>query len=153
MAQQPIAPERVKAVREAIPEDVFEALIEREVAIRLEHAEAVRVEKAQAQRAKSRGRHPRYPEVLSGNYRRSRAPKSSVEDRRYVPGAIRHWRKVHGLSVRDAQARIGYSPTSTNWEHWERGFTCPPYEALLRIIAATGLGYWVDEDNARVAGS
>jgi hypothetical protein len=38
------------------------------------------------------------------------------------------------------------SPKSSSWNHWERGFVSPPYHALLRIIAATGLGYWNDED-------
>ena len=94
-----------------------------------------------------------YAALQAGETRRKRAPrggprgraKSMLEDRELVPAAMRHWRKVHGLSIRQAQARIGYSVNSCSWRHWEDGHVAPPYRTLLLIIAATGLGYWIDE--------
>jgi transcriptional regulator with XRE-family HTH domain len=85
--------------------------------------------------------------VSTGAYKRKLRPRTSVEDRLYAPAALEHWRKVHGLSQREAQARIGYSERSCSWAHWESGFVIPPYGTLLRIMAATGLGYWVDSEN------
>ncbi len=48
---------------------------------------------------------------------------------------------MHGLSPGKALARIGYAKRSQSWSNWESGYTAPPYETLLRIIAATGLGH------------
>lgn len=81
---------------------------------------------------------------LPNNKGRKHGPKRPVaraEDRRYVAGALRHWRKIHGLNRSEAASRIGYSPTSNVWQRWEQGATAPSYEALLRIISATGLGF------------
>lgn len=125
---------RLEAVKAAIPPDVLGALQE----------EVLAEERQRSRDAKKAG--ASYREIVSGIHVRQHAPRSSVEDRRFVPGALRHWRRVHGLSTQEAQARIGYSTRSCSWRHWEEGARCPPYETLLRIIAATGLGYWVDED-------
>lgn len=124
---------RLEAVKGAIPPDVLEALQDE-------------ILEEERQRWRDVRHSASYKEVVSGAWVRKKAPQSSVEDRRYVPGALRHWRKVHGLSIRDAQGRIGYSQRSCSWRHWEEGARCPSYETLLRIIAATGLGYWVDEE-------
>lgn len=80
---------------------------------------------------------------------RRRKPMSRPEDRQYVANSIRHWRKTHDLTVEQASARIGYGITGNAWRTWEKGTAAPPYETLLRIIAATGLGYWVDHDRRR----
>lgn len=73
-------------------------------------------------------------------------PQALADDRRFVPGALYHWRRIHGLSQREAQARLGYSLESNTWALWESGRSAPPYKTLLRIISATGLGYWVDTE-------
>jgi hypothetical protein len=49
-----------------------------------------------------------YRAISEGRYRRKVRPKIGLEDRGYVPAALRHWRKVHNLTARQAQARIGY---------------------------------------------
>jgi hypothetical protein len=46
---------------------------------------------------------------------------------------------VHGLSDIEAQVRIGYSPKSSTWRDWESERTAPSYDALLLIIASTGM--------------
>lgn len=132
MSQEKETEERLAAIKAAIPEDLYAALAK----------EAIEENK----RKKGTDRKPSlsYRSMAEGKSR-VRAPKAHARDRRYVPGALRHWRRVHGISMRDAQARIGYSTTSTAWSHWENEFAAPSYETLLRIIAATGLGYWVDE--------
>jgi transcriptional regulator with XRE-family HTH domain len=89
----------------------------------------------------------RYKAITTGAYRRRVRPQASADDRRYVPGALRHWRIVHGLSLRAAQARIGYSQTSCSWSHWESGTIAPPYATLLRILAASGMRYTGESDN------
>lgn len=124
-----VDPARLKAVKEAIPEDVLDAL---------------RTEAVWEYRFAKR-RKPSYAAVVDGLTPRKKAPLSFPEDRKYIPGALRHWRKVHGLTMKQAQSKIGYSPNSSSWSHWEFGFDAPPYQTLLRIIAATGLGHWVDD--------
>jgi DNA-binding transcriptional regulator YiaG len=76
----------------------------------------------------------------------NKRPVAKYEDRRYIPAALRQWRRVHGLSASEAQARIGYSEKGNMWRLWEMGRYAPPYEALLRILAATGIGHWVDAE-------
>lgn len=73
-------------------------------------------------------------------------PEAKVEDRQWVPAALKHWRNVHGLTAHQAQQRIGYSVKGNQWARWEAGMAAPPYEALLRILAITGLGHWVDSE-------
>ena len=75
-----------------------------------------------------------------------KAPRSSRSDRDYIPAALRNWRSAHGLSQRQAQARIGMSSKTNSWGLWESGATAPTYKNLLKIIAATGLGHWLDEE-------
>lgn len=123
----------MEAIREVIPPEVL-AVLKQEG-----------VDEAK-QRWRALRKVPTDGEVASGVWKRRTAPKSTVEDRRYVPGALRHWRKVHGLSPGEALARIGYAKRSRTWANWEVGRSAPPYETLLRIIAATGLGHWVDEE-------
>lgn len=139
--------EQLKAVRDAIPPEILEAIVNRELDERRAAKAAERSEKIMVE-------HPpqpatgRYAAVRSGAHkRRSRPIVAQVEDRAYVAGALRHWRRVHGLTQRQAAERIGYSPTAASWRHWEQGFVAPPYRVLLLIIASSGLGYWVDKDN------
>lgn len=122
-----------------IPREVLEAAVAAE--LRQRRADAIR---RRAERKARETRQPdtgRYAAVSSGQHRRRQRPVSSPEDRKWVPGVLRHWRDMHRLSQREAQARIGYSPTSNSWRNWESGFVVPSYSTLLRIIAATGLGY------------
>lgn len=131
-------PEALDQVIAAIPPDLMEAIVGRHLSRKREE----RIEKkAKMPKQPETGR---YKAIASGKYRRKTRPTAKPEDRQYVAGALRHWRRVHGLSYREAQARIGYSPRSCSWRHWEDGFVTPPYQTLLRIIAATGLGYWQD---------
>jgi transcriptional regulator with XRE-family HTH domain len=83
---------------------------------------------------------------IEASARATPRPQASVDDRQFVPGALAHWRRVHGLSQREAQTRVGYSSESNTWARWEAGTMAPPYRVLLRVLAATGLGYWVDTD-------
>jgi transcriptional regulator with XRE-family HTH domain len=78
-----------------------------------------------------------------------KAPRSSRSDRDYIPAALRNWRKAHGLSQKQAQARIGMSSKTNSWGLWESGLTAPTYKNLLKIIATTGLGHWLDEERRR----
>ena len=96
--------------------------------------------------APERGRHAA---ITSGRYAPVKKPQSAASDRQYVAGALKHWRAINRLTVREASARVGYSPTSSSWSSWERGVSAPPYRVLLRILAATGLGSWIDADLAR----
>jgi hypothetical protein len=72
------------------------------------------------------------------------APASKAADRQYVPATLKHWRNIHGLTQKQATARIGLSLRSNAWSLWESGQRAPTYENLLKIIAASGLGHWVD---------
>jgi len=71
--------------------------------------------------------------------KRVNRPQASADDRRFVPGALRQWRMVHGLSTVEAQVRIGLSPKSSTWRDWEDERNAPPYKVLLQILAATGM--------------
>jgi hypothetical protein len=85
--------------------------------------------------------------LLDGRTRK-RAPQSDPEDRLYVPAALTHFRRVHGLTCAEASERVGYAENGRSWQLWESGRVAPPYGTLLRIIAATGLGHWHDESHA-----
>lgn len=74
-------------------------------------------------------------------------PVMKPEDRKYAAAAVRHWRRVHGLTQVQAAQRLGYSPGSPVFNSWEKGRTMPPYGSLLRMLMASGLGHWTDEDN------
>jgi hypothetical protein len=97
-----------------------------------------------AERRRNRPRTPplrnRYRDLRSGVKVTIRRPLARVEDRRFVPAALRHWRLTHDLTPEQAQARVGLSPRSCSWRHYEDGYMAPPYLMLLKIIAATGLG-------------
>jgi hypothetical protein len=77
---------------------------------------------------------------------RGRRPITRRDDRRHIPAVLKQWRRVHGLTQHEAQVRVGYSDKSNMWALWESGRFAPPYEALLRIIAATGIGHWTDRE-------
>lgn len=132
-------------VRRAVGQEAWDKAISAELSERRMRSAAKRAEKRAA-----RARRPPQPErgrfaaVSSGRHRRVSKPTSNPDDRAYVPGALRHWRRVHDLTPAQAQQRVGYSPKSPTWRNWEAGYVCPPYLTLLRIIAATGLGYWTD---------
>lgn len=131
--------------RNQVPPDVLAAAVE----LALREQRSKNVAKSQERREKKKARppqpkHGKYRAVASGQYRRVSRPVARPEDRQYVPGALAHWRQVHGLSKQDAQARIGYSPNSSTWQQWEDGVVAPPYLALLKMIGATGLGYWTE---------
>jgi hypothetical protein len=144
-----VTPELRERVAEIDPE-LLDAAIALELRDRRERAIAAtrgeRVDKPERKQQPTRGR---FRAVTSGSHKRSLRPQSKVEDRKYVAGALRHWRLIHDLAPAQAQARIGYSPRSTSWSHWESGYVVPPYETLLRIIAATGLGLAADLDDRR----
>jgi hypothetical protein len=126
---------------------VLDAFVDGELDRRRQAAAAARAERkderAEHTPAPTRGR---YRAITSGKHKARLKPRATVEDRRWVPGVLRHWRRVHDLSPAQALARIGYSSKSSTWRHWEAGFVAPPYEALLLIIAATGLGHWIDQE-------
>jgi transcriptional regulator with XRE-family HTH domain len=129
---------------------VLAAAVQLEIMDRREAARNRRVENKDAKgRANRQPRRGRFKAISSGRYARRSKPQSSVDDRRFVPGALRHWRQIHGLSLSEAQHRIGYSSKSTAWTHWENGYSAPPYRTLLYIIIATGLGHAIDEDPRR----
>ena len=138
------SPDVITRAQEAgIEPEVLQAAVERELTIRRAAAIARRAEKKAEQDAA--GRQPetgRHRAVTSGAWKRRTRPVAQAEDRHYVPAALEHYRRVHGLSPSQAQARIGYAPRSSIWRQWESGVVAPPYLALLKIIAATGLGYW-----------
>lgn len=128
--------------RDGIPEDVLKAAVERELQERQVKRDAKSTARQRQGKLPTAGR---YRSISSGAYKRRQRPVAKVEDRQYVPGALRHWRMVHGgVSMHEAQARIGYSPKSSTWQQWEDGIVAPPYLALLKILAATGLGYWTE---------
>jgi len=136
-------------------EDIPPALLEEAVSRRLREIRDSKRE--ERMRAMGRFGDPQpetsaFKAISEGRYRRKMRPKIMLEDRGFVPAALRHWRQVHNLTARQAQARIGYSPRSCSWSHWESGFVAPPYRTLLAIIAATGLGYWVDDERAAGVG-
>jgi hypothetical protein len=141
------SPEQLEAVKRELPEDLFEALVNHELAIRRELKIAARQEARDRARRMAPGRRNRYRAIVSGQARYRERPVATAEDRQYVPGALRHWRQVHGINTREAQTRIGYSPRSSSWRHWEDGFVAPPYQTLLRIIAATGLSLRAAHDD------
>lgn len=87
----------------------------------------------------------RYRMIRSGEYKPTRRPRSHPSDRLLVGGALRAWRLALGLNQRQAQVRIGYSYSSQTWHMWEAGITCPPYRALLLILAASGFGHVANE--------
>jgi transcriptional regulator with XRE-family HTH domain len=76
---------------------------------------------------------------------KDRRPRSTASDHRWVPGALAHWRRVHGITAEQAATRTG-AADGHQWSLWERGEVTPTYMDLLRIVAATGLGYWIDAD-------
>jgi transcriptional regulator with XRE-family HTH domain len=134
MAEEGVSKERLEAIKAAIPPEVYRALIK----------------EAEGERRKRYPRSVPRQDIISGKRKRHQAPKSSADDRRFVPAALLHWRTVHGLTQQEAQLRIGYSEFSTAWSAWERGWTAPSFEVLLRIIAATGLGHWVEDQHADI---
>lgn len=89
---------------------------------------------------------PRPRAIPDNTPRRKRRPRASSADREWVPHALKHWRRVHGLSGEQAARRIGFQGATT-WASWERGRTVPSYETLLRILAMTGLGHWTDDEH------
>jgi transcriptional regulator with XRE-family HTH domain len=130
---------------ESIPPDVLAAAVQRELEQRRLAAQAQKAEARERREAlpqlPARGRHRA---VSSGAVPRRKRPVSEVSDRQHVPGALRHFRTVHGLTRAEALTRIGYSPRSSAWKQWEEGVNAPPYLALLKIIAISGLGYWTE---------
>lgn len=144
------SPEQLKMIRDAIPPAALEAILERELEERRAIRQEDRRERQMEERAGRTSPQPkvgRHAAVLSGAHKRWKRPKADPDDRRYVPGVLKHFRRVHGLTQREAGARIGYSPKSSNWRNWESGFSAPPYRTLLKIIGSVGLGYWVDHDH------
>jgi hypothetical protein len=127
--------EQLQAVRDTLPEDLLDAVVAREI-------------RAGARERKSAARERHKLRKSGAALTRSRRPEALLDDRRLAPGVLKHWRRVHGLTQRQAQERIGYSATGHTWARWESGLTCPPFRALLKIIAATGLGFWTDPDNS-----
>jgi transcriptional regulator with XRE-family HTH domain len=134
-----------RADTSGVPDDVRKAIV-------AEYFDDLRARKRAERMARQEGPPQpstgRYKAISSGAYRRKQRPQMDVSDRQYVPAALRHWRQVHNLTQRQAQVRIGYSASAKSWSHWEQGFVAPPYRTLLAILAATGLGYWVDEEAA-----
>lgn len=134
-----LTPELIAAIA-ALPDGALEAAVNREIQTRRERRIDRRVEaKDRAglmDPLPTRGRH----HTLVAKRRRRNRPQVSVDDIKWIPGALRQWRTAMNMSPTQAQAAIGYSPRSSTWRDWESGRTVPPYEALLRIIARTG---WV----------
>jgi transcriptional regulator with XRE-family HTH domain len=135
--------EAIAQVRDAITaapggEDLLEALIDDTLAMRREVRVAERTEAADEAGETKPPAHT-YREITSGVARRRNRPVAEVEDRAYVPGALRWWRQIHGLTPAEAGERVGYSPRSSVWRQWEAGFVVPPYRTLLLIIAASGM--------------
>jgi hypothetical protein len=127
---------------EDVPAHVREQIIKEELARRSRENRARRMQ----QKARTHPDTGKWVAVQSGRHKRLQRPPgpsglTHVDDRQYVPGVLRHFRRVHGLSQIQAQVRIGYSATSSSWRNWESGFVVPPYRVLLAIIASTGLGY------------
>ena len=138
----PALDERVAELDPELLEYAIGRDIARRQAIRANIRRDSKVKKAERRRAR-----PKAPPVLN-RYRKLRdgeqvamkRPLAKVEDRVYVPAALRSWRLTHDLTPEQAQARIGLSPRSCSWRHYEDGYMAPPYLTLLRIIAVTGLG-------------
>lgn len=137
------------ASEHGVPADVLNAAVS-EVFQQRAEARRRRREAREASPAPATGR---FAAITSGEYQPKNRPpggprgsaKSSPDDRLLVPAALEHWRQVNGgLSTRQAQARVGYSTRSCSWRHWESGVYAPPYRTLVLIIAATGVGHWVD---------
>jgi len=124
----PPSTEALQAVRDAIPPDMLAALLDAEIKARNADAQGERKQRRQRDKA-----------IAMGQGQRIQRPVASIEDRRLVPGALKHFRKVHGLTQRQACARIGYSARANTWAHWESGLYSPPYNILLRIIASAGM--------------
>lgn len=130
------------AEKHGVSEEALQAAVNEEFARRGEERKRRREERLAIQTPNGR----RHAAATDGIYRPHRSPVSVPDDRLYVAGAVRHWRTVHGLSARQAQARIGLAMASGTWRTWETSFAAPPYRTLLKILAATGLGYWVDQE-------
>lgn len=133
-------PEHLRAIaaQHDVTPDALQAAVNEEFARRAAERKQRREERL-AERAP--GPNDRYHAIRSGAYKPQRKPRSSPDDRQYVAGALRKWRRVHGLSQRQAQLRIGLSASAQTWHMYETGISCPPYRTLLKIIAATGLGH------------
>lgn len=135
------------ADRHGVPADVLAAAVSEHFQRR---ADARREQ--HEERERRRREHPApssdgwYREVVEGRHRPRSRPESATEDREFVPGAVRHWRMVHGLTQAEALRRIGHSPRAGSWSAWEAGTKAPPYRVLLLMLAATGLGHWIDHD-------
>jgi hypothetical protein len=126
--------------------ELLEYAIGRDIARRQVIRRDIR-KQAKVKKAERRKARPKAPPVLN-RYRKLRdgervamkRPLAKVEDRVYVPAALRSWRLTHDLTPEQAGARVGLSPRSCSWRHYEDGYMAPPYLMLLKIIAATGLG-------------
>jgi ribosomal protein L21 len=130
--------------------DVDPELIEYAIGRDIVRRRAIRANlrsQAKSKKVERRKNRPK-PDAMRNRYRKLRngervimkRPLAKVEDRRYVPAALRHWRLTHDLTPEQAGARVGLSPRSCSWRHYEDGYMAPPYLMLLKIIAATGLG-------------
>ncbi len=137
------------AERHGIALDALDAAVSEVFAHRAQER-AERRERREANPAPTSGR---FAAITSGQYAPKNRPRggprgaarSKPEDKLLVPAALKHWRLINGgLTTRQAQARIGYSTTSCSWRHWESGVYAPPYRTLVLIVAATGVGHWVD---------
>lgn len=132
---------------EDIPKAVLEGEVEREL---LRRQNAIRSRQAQeavdrAQEAAAPGTLPS-ARVLSETYRRSKKrPVSDASDRDLVGPVLRHWRTTHGLTLPQAQMRIGLAPSSQTWWRWETGRSAPSYRMLLRVLAVTGMRAFADD--------
>ncbi len=129
-----------------IDPDLLEYAIGRDIQRRQEIRRNIRNRRKQ-RRKDERAAAPKAP-PMRGRYRKlrdgerviARKPLARVEDRKYVPAALRHGRLTPDLTPEQAGARVGLSPRSCSWRHYEDGYMAPPYLMLLKIIAATGLG-------------
>lgn len=130
------------AAKHDVPVAALQAALNEEMAVRGE-------ERKQRREARLEHTAPapndRYRLIRNGEYMPQKRPRSDPSDRLLVGGALRAWRLALGLSQRQAQLRIGYSASSQTWHNWEAGIVCPPYRALLLILAASGFGHVADQ--------
>lgn len=130
------------AAKHDVPVEALKAALSDEMAARADERKQRRDERLATH---APGPNDRYRLIRNGDYTPQRRPRSHPSDRALVGGALRAWRTALGLTQRQAQQRIGYSASSMTWHNWENGITCPPFRALLLILAASGFGHVADD--------
>ena len=99
---------------EDVPPEIRKQIWKQELEAYKARKHAERQERRDQRGSRRQPTRGRYKAVREGRYKRWRRPIAKPEDRRWVPGALAHWRRVHGLSPQGGAGAHRLQPQLTH---------------------------------------